>query len=973
MKSLSPSILCLGLLASFLPMVRVEAQTNYDPVYETARPTSDQFIGMGIVNGQVFYSTVVGYYLSPLYSPENGLQFSHTWDFLAIKTNQFSIATALPETSQFVLVTGNQPITFVADTETLGEFSYRRDPPYLTVTSNLTMTADMTGAVFMSDPSSNVGMIYKYDSVSSRLPSLTINARVTGMTVGPDGLLYTVDMDQRKVIKYNASGIAVGSFALDNNGGPAPGVDRSSITVDNDGNVYVYENSTQHLYGYSADGTWIADFAVSQPPLAGGVNALFIDDNGYLYLGEAKLGNIKVYDIAPTLTGTTTIGAGEEYNLTVAQLARDAGTSGTINLEGGTLTLRNVRGGQGEAAMNLTGTIRLASDNTSLFSGFQAGDITLTGPLTLDTQDHTATTYAAFGGVGSLIKQGSGSLTLAGSSIFSGSLSPNEGTLTLTGSVTSSATSGIATTGGTATLNISGSTANWTSNSDILIGHNGGTGFLNITDGATASDTFALVGRTAGGTGHVTVSGEGSIWTHSAGLVIGTGGTGTMLVEEGGKVSNADGTIGGDAGSSGTVTITGTDSLWTSTSWLVVGSNGSGSLTVADGGVAKVGSTGTGTLTLGNSGAGSGTLNIGAAVGQTATAAGTVQAGSVTGGNGSGTKLVNFNHTGTDYVFASNLGGSLKVEQNAGTTILTGNNTHSGGTIINGGTLSIGNGGTTGSVAGDITNNASLIFNRSGSLTHNGGISGSGSLTKTGSGTVTLTNTNTYTGGTTVEQGRLAVNGSINGPVNVAAAGALTGNGRINGTISGGGQVGPGNSPGILTAEAVDPSDGLDFSFELGLAGMPLWANASASGNDVLHLTLSTPFTEALSADNTIRLFFADDNTTYYGGLFTDEVTDLLSSNITDASYLFYLLDNVNGAVEYNGNLYTQFLSGVTLLVEKVEDADFASGTTNGYVQKFEVALVPEPSIYALAIGMLLGALIFRRRRQRASDDSVTG
>ena len=53
------------------------------------------------------------------------------------------------------------------------------------------------------------------------------------------------------------------------------------------------------------------------------------------------------------------------------------------------------------------------------------------------------------------------------------------------------------------------------------------------------------------------------------------------------------------------------------------------------------------------------------------------------------------------------------VKNGIGTLMLTGENTFSGGTTINAGILQIGNGGTTGSIVGDIVDNAVLVFDRS--------------------------------------------------------------------------------------------------------------------------------------------------------------------------------------------------------------------------------------------------------------------
>lgn len=93
-----------------------------------------------------------------------------------------------------------------------------------------------------------------------------------------------------------------------------------------------------------------------------------------------------------------------------------------------------------------------------------------------------------------------------------------------------------------------------------------------------------------------------------------------------------------------------------------------------------------------------------------------------------------------------------------GTTVLSGNNTHSGTTTITGGTLCVGNGATTGSLgSGAVVNDAALIFNRSDDTTISQVISGLGSVEKTGAGTMTFANAMSYSGATTVSQGKLIV------------------------------------------------------------------------------------------------------------------------------------------------------------------------------------------------------------------------
>jgi outer membrane autotransporter protein len=151
--------------------------------------------------------------------------------------------------------------------------------------------------------------------------------------------------------------------------------------------------------------------------------------------------------------------------------------------------------------------------------------------------------------------------------------------------------------------------------------------------------------------------------------------------------------------------------------------------------------------------------------------------------------------------FSGVITGMGSVQQNGtGTTVLTGDSTYIGGTTINAGTLQLGNGGTTGSIVGNVVDNGALIFNRSNTLTFSGVISGTGTVQQNGTGTTVLVSDNTYAGMTTVNAGSLIVDGSIaSAQTLVNAGGLLGGKGLIGGNLVNSGIVSPGNSPGALT------------------------------------------------------------------------------------------------------------------------------------------------------------------------------
>ncbi|WP_312284314.1 autotransporter-associated beta strand repeat-containing protein [Yokenella regensburgei] len=183
-------------------------------------------------------------------------------------------------------------------------------------------------------------------------------------------------------------------------------------------------------------------------------------------------------------------------------------------------------------------------------------------------------------------------------------------------------------------------------------------------------------------------------------------------------------------------------------------------------------------------------------------------AGTVTNSTATATTLT-LNDTTTSLFSGTISGAQLALVQATGTQILTGSNSYGGGTAINtGANLQLGNGGTSGSITGNVTNNGALTFNRSDAVTFTGLISGSGAINQTGTGTTVLTGANSYSGGTTISAGTLQLgNGGTSGSItgNVANNGVLAFNhsdtATFTGVISGTGavnQIGSGRT--ILTA-----------------------------------------------------------------------------------------------------------------------------------------------------------------------------
>lgn len=115
------------------------------------------------------------------------------------------------------------------------------------------------------------------------------------------------------------------------------------------------------------------------------------------------------------------------------------------------------------------------------------------------------------------------------------------------------------------------------------------------------------------------------------------------------------------------------------------------------------------------------------------------------------------------YTLANVLSGAGHLQKvGGGTTILSGSSTgFLGAVTIDGGTLQVGAGGTSGQVQGPVTNRGALVFSRSDAITYGGSISGTGSVTKLAGNTLTLNGASSYGGPTLVGGGVLLVQNNL--------------------------------------------------------------------------------------------------------------------------------------------------------------------------------------------------------------------
>lgn len=653
--------------------------------------------------------------------------------------------------------------------------------------------------------------------------------------------------------------------------------------------------------------------AVSNIDIATGVNSnysgatgLFDTTSGTL---DAKVDTLTIATArfgTQAARGTFNMGAGllEADNVVLGQSARTTGAGNTtaeLNISHGgilkanTITMGDITSGPGTMASRIA-----VQDGAILRAGsILAGNGNATRQITLadgtlanlsadaDMQSNVA---IALNGKGTFLTEGAGS-TMTLSNVMSGNgemLKSGEGVLTLTGNNTWS--------GGS---QIEQGTLSFASSANL------GTGAVNLNGGKLlwqSGNTADISNRLTVGSNGGIIDDNGNDLTFSSGII----GDGGALVKQG----------------SGTLTLTG-DNNWDGA-------------TVINSGAVQIGNGGTSGSVLGdivnnsqlilnradvlaltNNVAGSGTLiqrGSGNSVitGNIAHAGGTqIEAGNLQVGDGgtqgnlagnvqiaSGAALL------VNRVDAALLSGVIsgqgRFEQmGAGTTVLSADNSWSGGTTISSGTLQIGNGGTSGSVVGDILNEGTLQFDRSDDVTLSNMVTGSGDVVQLGSGKLTLNGDQVYTGATRVENGTLQINGSVQSDTAIAAAGTLTGEMKIVGSLTNSGTLRPGTI-GATNYRSVTVVG--DYIGNDGVLALNSWLGADDSPSDQLIL-------DGGHASGTTRVAITNTNSgeayTYADGI---KVIDAINGATTDEDAFRLAGDTRSGALSYR--LFRGSLSG---------------------------------------------------------------
>jgi len=424
--------------------------------------------------------------------------------------------------------------------------------------------------------------------------------------------------------------------------------------------------------------------------------------------GRLELPGVNTYDGGTVLNeGTVMVGK-----------AGSAGTGAIQIFAGATLELNSSTAFTLDNAISTAGTISALGGNHTL-----SGNETLTGTTTYNNNGTTLTVTGIISDGASsygVISQGTGSLQLQAANSFDGDTNALQGTVVLSNNNSAGSGLGTIVVASGATLAVSGSGLTISNPVQLAGTLNNAGGANSLTGPMTLLANVAVV---AAVTSTLTLAGVVTDGSSKFGISSTAGGTLVLA-----KANIFDGELTVDAG---TVILQNATAA------------GSGSITVANGSTLIVQGAG---LTIANPLAilGKGAGGNGALIN---TGGANTLSGQVTF---NGSTLLNVTSTLTIRQGIRETVSSGLSLAGTGRLILAGANLYTGGSVVNGATLQIGD-GKTGSVIGNISDLGAVEFNLPGvAVILAGLISGTGTLAFMGGGKFTVTGANTVSGVTTI-------------------------------------------------------------------------------------------------------------------------------------------------------------------------------------------------------------------------------
>ncbi len=531
-----------------------------------------------------------------------------------------------------------------------------------------------------------------------------------------------------------------------------------------------------------------------------------IGGSGSLIMSVLSIGDLTLTNASNSFSGAVTLNAGRlalSGSGAIASISSMTIANATFDISqltaGVSSTISNLSGSDAAARIDLGARALIISQGTSATFAGVIEDGGLGG-----------------GTGGALTKQGSGTLTLSGANTYTGGTTVSAGGLTVSGSLSS-------------------------------------TGLVTVAEGATftAAATQTIGGLTSPGSDDQTLGGSavinaGVILTVNSasfpffnGTISGSGGlTVNATLGNARALFNQPMTYtGATLVSAGTMGLYGTANIASSSSLTVNGAT----FDITQHDLSP-------TVTVNNlSGNGTGVIAIGSkslTIVQTSplTFAGVIQNNGILSASGGTVNLSSSSSSTLTLTNTNTFTGAYNIA--GGTLALSGSGSiEAGSNAVVNGTLSI-SGVTTNATVHDITGAGTIALGTkelratiNNACTYSGSITGTGTMTKRGPDRWTLTGNNAaYTGTLAIDAGTVRLNGTVGGPVTVAAGARFEGNATC-GNLTVTGTVAPGASIG--TMNVADLSLGAASTTEIEINGNGTNDLIAASGTAAINGTLS--------------------------------------------------------------------------------------------------------------------------------------